>query len=296
MSEINLSNSIVQEINLAINNKGANNLFIKRDDLIHPFVSGNKWRKLKYNMEVIQLHNCDGCLTFGGAYSNHLLAVASAAQQFKIKSIAYVRGDELNENSNLLLRKCSELGMEMRFISRSSYQEKKLSSDFIFENNSKYLVIPEGGANENGIKGCEEILQETTNDFDVICLSQGTCTTSLGILFSSPFTSEIWVFPALKGFDSISEMKSLAERCGRSEDFQLHQHRIRIFDQFHFGGYAQKDDELVNFISDFQYQTKIKLDPIYTGKAMYGLLHKIKELKNKRILFIHTGGVNEFNN
>jgi 1-aminocyclopropane-1-carboxylate deaminase len=296
MSEINISNSIVQEINLLFFNKGANNLFIKRDDLIHPFVSGNKWRKLKYNVEEIELNQCAGCITFGGAYSNHLLAVASAAQQFNIKSIAYVRGEELNENSNLLLRKCSQLGMELRFISRSSYFEKKQSSTFLYENELKYLVIPEGGANGNGIKGCEEILKETTNDFDVICLSQGTCTTSLGILFSSPITSEIWVFPALKGFDSFNEMKSLSERCGRSEDFQLHQHRIRILDQFHFGGYAQKDETLMEFIFNFQIQSGIQLDAVYTGKAMYGLLHHLNELQNKRILFIHTGGVNEFNN
>jgi len=296
MSIINLSNSIVQEINLKYPNKGANNLFIKRDDLIHPFVSGNKWRKLKYSMEEIKASSLAGCLTFGGAYSNHLLAVASASQQFSIKSIAYVRGDELNENSNLLLKKCSELGMELRFISRSSYLEKKQSSSIINENNLEYLVIPEGGANENGIKGCEEILRETTNDFDVICLSQGTCTTSLGILFSSTITSEIWVFPALKGFDSISEMKSLSERCGRSEDFQLNQQRVRVLDQFHFGGYAQKDEKLIDFIADFQSQTNIKLDPVYTGKAMFGVIQQLNELQNKRILFIHTGGVNEFNN
>lgn len=296
MFAINLSNSTVQSIDVNFFNKTANNLFIKRDDLIHPFVSGNKWRKLKYNIEEIKALNCVGCITFGGAYSNHLLAVASAAQLFNIKAIAYVRGNELNENSNLFLKKCAQLGMELRFISRSSYLEKKQSPSIIIENNTKYLVIPEGGANKKGIKGCEEILIETTNDFDIICLSQGTCTTSLGILFSSPITSEIWVFPALKGFDSISEMKTLAERSGRIEDFQLHQHRIRIFDQFHFGGYAQKNENLIDFISDFQSQTNIKLDPVYTGKAMYGVIQQLKELQNKRILFIHTGGVNEFSN
>lgn len=296
MSLISLSHSIVQEIHLDYINKGAHNLFIKRDDLIHPFVSGNKWRKLKYNVDEIQSHNCFGCITFGGAYSNHLLAVASAAQQFKIKAIAYVRGDELNKNSNLLLKKCSELGMELRFISRNSYLEKKQSSTYIVENNLKYLVIPEGGANENGIKGCEEVLLETSNNFDVICLSQGTCTTSLGILFSSPMSTEIWVYPSLKGFDSIGEMKSLSERCGRSEDFKLHQQRIRVFDEYHFGGYAKKDDGLINFMADFQRQTAIKLDPVYTGKAMYGLIQQLKIMKNKQVLFIHTGGVNEFSN
>jgi len=293
MQVINIKNSITQKIELDFLNERNIKMFVKRDDLIHPYVSGNKWRKLIYNIALCKSDDYKGIITFGGAYSNHILACAAACHLYKLKAIAYIRGDELTSSSNLLLAKCKELGMELLFVSRVVYATLKANNTSVEIDGSKYLSIPEGGANRRGILGCMEIMGETENNFDAIAISQGTTTTSLGVLFSTPPKTNVFVFPALKGFQSIAEMQQISESTGFENEWKNHQHKLQVVDDFHFGGYAKTTPELLSFLSDFEQKTAIALDPVYTGKAFYGLVKTIEEKKmsDKRILFIHTGGV-----
>ena len=177
MFHISIESSIVQEISFSSLNEYSTKLFVKRDDLIHEFVSGNKWRKLKYAIEHCHTFNFNGIVTYGGAYSNHILACAAACHIYNLKSIAYIRGDELTSSSNALLAKCKELGMELLFISRDAYDAMKRDNSTVEIDGSRYLSIPEGGANRFGIMGCMEILPDTDNNFDVVALAQGTTTT-----------------------------------------------------------------------------------------------------------------------
>ena len=295
MFQISIQSSIVQEICFSSLNEYSTKLFVKRDDLIHEFVSGNKWRKLKYAIEHCHSFNFKGVVTFGGAYSNHILACAAACHLYNLKAIAYIRGDELTSSSNALLAKCKELGMELLFIPRDAYDAMKRDNSTVEIDGLRYLSIPEGGANRFGIMGCMEILPDTDNNFDVVALAQGTTTTSLGVLFSTPPETNVFVFPVLKGFQSMAEMQQISESADCLIEWKNHQHKVQVFDDFHFGGYAKTTPELLSFISDFEHQTGIPLDPTYTGKALFGLIKTIedKKLMNKRILFIHTGGVHK---
>jgi 1-aminocyclopropane-1-carboxylate deaminase len=293
---LSLEQSIVQEVHFSPFSESRNRLFIKRDDLIHSEVSGNKWRKLKYNIELARESKLDGVLTFGGAFSNHLVATAAACQMAGLRSVGVVRGDELNSQSNETLKRCSAYGMDLVFISRSDYAERH---ERLFQENLKssfpnFHLVPEGGANYYGMIGCQELMNETSNDFDIVALAQGTTTTSCGILMGLPEQTSLWVFPVLKGFESSREMSELLKRAAFESDWltELFQ-QVEVYPDFHFGGYAQVTEELLDFIELFYKDTAIPLDPGYTAKAMYGLINRVEGLgiKDKRILFIHTGGL-----
>ena len=296
MEEINIQNSVVREIHLKVLNDQNNKLFIKRDDLIHPYISGNKWRKLNYNVALCKESSFHGIITYGGAYSNHVIACAAACQLNKLKSIGYIRGDELTSSSNKVLRKCEELGMELIFMKRPEFDAMKKMDKTVHVNHETFLSIPEGGANLNGILGCMEILAETDNDYDIIALAQGTSTTSLGVLLSAPKTSTLLVIPVLKGYHSIMEMERLCENTPFLESWKEKKNQVKPLPDCHFGGYGKIPKELEVFIDDFKQKTGIPLDNVYTGKAMYGLLKSIKEdnVRDKRILFIHTGGIQNY--
>jgi len=291
-----LEQSIVQEVHFSLLKESGNRLFIKRDDLIHSEVSGNKWRKLKYNIELARESKLDGVLTFGGAFSNHLVATAAACQMAGLKSVGVVRGEELNAQSNETLKRCSAYGMELVFISRSDYGERheRLFQEDLKSRFPNFHLVPEGGANYYGMIGCQELMNETSNDFDIVALAQGTTTTSCGILMGLPEQTSLWVFPVLKGFESSREMSELLKRAAFESDWvaELLQ-KVEVYNDYHFGGYARVTSELLDFIEDFYKETSVPLDPVYTGKAMFGLIEKIGELgfKNKRILFVHTGGL-----
>lgn len=290
------SYSQLQEITYSMINTNGNRLFIKRDDLIDSEISGNKWRKLKYNIETaIQMKN-EGILTFGGAYSNHLVATAAACSLSGLSSVGIVRGDELNAESNDTLRRCVAYGMELYFVSRSEYEfrnekayQEELSLKF-----SKLHIVPEGGANYLGMIGCQEIWKELDEHFDIIVVAQGTTTTSAGLLLGISENTKLWVVPVLKRFRSEEELISLFSRSGidRVMISELME-SVEVKDEFHFGGYGKYTNELLDFIEEFYSKTKIPLDPIYTAKAMYALVQEIKDkgIENKKILFIHTGGL-----
>lgn len=264
-------------------------LYIKRDDLIHPLISGNKWRKLKYNIQDFKENNKRHLLSFGGAFSNHLLALAAISNKENIPASILVRGDGFDpSNQTLVLAK--KLGLNMHFVSRqeyklrhdADYQKAKLS-----ELNCDYL-IPEGGTNDMALKGCGEIIGEIKAQLgyhaDLVALAAGTGGTSAGLLKSSQ-GSNILTFPALKGGFLKDDILKLA---GENQDMLI------FADDYHFGGYVKFNDELIDFIKQFHSDFNILLDPIYTSKMMFGLFDMIEKgliKKGSTVVAIHTGGL-----
>jgi 1-aminocyclopropane-1-carboxylate deaminase len=269
-------------------------LFVKRDDLIHNEISGNKLRKLKYNLKCCFDNSLVGIITYGGAFSNHLLASAAAAQLAGLKVIGRVRGDELKPDSNPILQRCTELGMDLVFLERCYFSKIKKEEGIVEWKGEKYLSIPEGGSNLNGVEGCKEIVFDLETDFDFYCLAQGTTTTSIGLAHAIPNDAKLIVVPVLKGFDCKSEMiKIIGE-----QEFQKIEHKLIVLNEYHFGGYAKSDAVLNQFVQRFNQQNSFEIEPTYTGKAMFALVDylKSKNLRNKKVLFVHTGGLSNWKN
>jgi 1-aminocyclopropane-1-carboxylate deaminase len=293
---LSLQQSILQEVHL--NQLKARNIefFVKRDDLIHSEISGNKWRKLKYSILHAEQQKFEGILTFGGAFSNHLVATAAACQMKNLRSIGIVRGEELTKDSNDTLKRCAQYGMDLHFVSRTDYafrNERMYQEELTTKFPSMYIV-PEGGANYLGIIGCSEILSETSNNFDIVVVAQGTTTTSAGLLMSLPEKSKLWAVPVLKGFNALAEMKFLyGYSAFETEIISDWLSKMEVLEDYHFGGYGKYTSELLDFIESFYNETNIPLDPVYTSKAVFALLKEIefRDVKNKRILFVHTGGI-----
>ncbi|MCK0107683.1 pyridoxal-phosphate dependent enzyme [Flavobacteriaceae bacterium S0825] len=262
-------------------------LFIKREDKIHPFISGNKYRKLKYNLEEARKLEYDTLLTFGGAYSNHIAAVATAGNEFGFKTIGIIRGEELADkiNENPTLRFAKAQGMQFKFVSRSSYRDKENERflEVLKEEFNDFYLVPEGGTNLLAVKGCEEILNEEDLAFDYICCAVGTGGTISGLINVSKSHQKILGFPALKGdFLSTNISKFVTKN------------NWELITDYHFGGYAKVNKELIDFINQFNQEYNIPLDPVYTGKLMFGVIKMIEAnyfKKNSKILVIHTGGL-----
>lgn len=261
-------------------------LFIKREDLIHDYISGNKYRKLKYNLLDARKGKKDTLLTFGGAYSNHIAAVSYAGKKYKFTTVGIIRGEELKDkiSENPTLSFAQNQGMEFIFIDRESYRNKTNDKiqDFLDTHKNTY-IIPEGGTNYLAVKGCEEIIKEKDTDFDFICCSVGTGGTLAGIVRASAKNQKVIGFSALKGTFQTTTIKKYTSRTN-----------FFITDDYCFGGYAKINKDLITFINTFKKQFNIQLDPVYTGKMMYGILDMIKAGKipeNSRILAIHTGGL-----
>jgi len=260
---------------------------IKREDLIHPFISGNKFRKLKYNLLQAKGEQNETLLTFGGAYSNHIAAVAFAGKEKGFKTIGIIRGDELrdkiSENPTLLF--AQNCGMQLEFVSREEYRLKNETS--FLENLEKqfgdFYLIPEGGTNELAIKGCQEILTEEDSDFDFVCCSVGTGGTIAGIINSALPHQKVLGFPALKGDFLKDEIRIFVQ----NENWEL-------ITAYHFGGYGKVNPDLIAFINQFYDKNKIPLDPIYTAKMVFGVIDMIDKdyfPAHSKILLIHTGGI-----
>jgi 1-aminocyclopropane-1-carboxylate deaminase len=263
-------------------------LFIKREDLLHPIISGNKFRKLKYNIQEAKRLGHTTLLTFGGAFSNHILAVAGAGAEFGFKTIGIIRGEELESkiHENPTLVKAQELGMQFHFVSRTAYRDKESSSfiSFLCEKFGNFYLVPEGGTNDLAIKGCEEIL--TTEDksyFTHITCAVGTGGTISGLINSSTEKQQLIGFSSLKGAFLSEVIRNFVVKSNWS-----------ICDAYHFGGYGKVNDELIQFLNSFYSQTSIPLDPVYTGKMVFGVLDWIEKgyfPPNAKILMIHTGGL-----
>lgn len=260
---------------------------IKREDLLHPFISGNKFRKLKYNILQAKTENQDTLLTFGGAFSNHIAAAAYAGKEYGFKTIGIIRGDELREKilENPTLQFAQDCGMQFKFVSREAYRHKT-EVDFL-ENLKQefgdFYLVPEGGTNEFAVKGCQEILTQEDKEFDYVCCAVGTGGTISGLINSSLPHQKVLGFPALKGEFLNEDIRKFA----RNPNWEL-------ITDYHFGGYGKVNPELIDFINHFFEENNIPLDPIYTGKMVFGVMDLIQKnyfKENSKILLIHTGGL-----
>ena len=262
-------------------------LSIKREDLIHPFISGNKYRKLKYNLLQAHQEKQTTLLTFGGAFSNHIAAVAAAGKEYGFRTIGIVRGEELEGKvaENPTLQFARNCGMELDFISRETYRRKEDPAflENLHQKWSSFYLLPEGGTNALAVKGCQEILNEADAEFDFICCAVGTGGTISGLINSTKSHQKVLGFPALKGDFLNEEIRKFATN-----------NRWELIKEYHFGGYGKITSELVGFINKQFLETKVPFDPIYTGKMFFGVIDLIQKNyfpKGSKILLIHTGGI-----
>lgn len=260
---------------------------IKREDQNHPFVSGNKWWKLKYNLEEAIKTNQNTILTFGGAYSNHIYALAAAAHELGLRSIGIIRGAAtlpLNETLKFALAH----GMELHYVSRDIYR-KKTSQPFLDELRNEFgnfYLLPEGGTNELAVRGCAELARHLNQETPVsyLCLPVGTGGTIAGMIEGFDRSKKIIGFPVLKG---AAFLEAEIKRFTTKRNWEL------LYD-YHAGGYAKTNSALIKFMSEFEENYKIPLDPIYTGKMMWGvfdLLQKGYFSPGSTVLALHTGGL-----
>ncbi|MFU8924961.1 1-aminocyclopropane-1-carboxylate deaminase/D-cysteine desulfhydrase [Acinetobacter puyangensis] len=263
---------------------------IKRLDLVHPNISGNKFFKLKYNLMSARQLGHNKLLSFGGAYSNHIFALAHAAHEYGFHSIGVIRGQELQHQSlNATLTSAKKLGMQLEFISRQDYRLKH-TAEFLQQLQQRYpdaYIIPEGGSNALAVQGCEEILTDHDREnFDVICCAVGTGGTISGLINRSSAQQHVIGFSALKGDFLKAEIRQWTTKNNWS-----------VYSEETFGGYGKFNTTLTDFIHAIQQQYEVPLEPIYTGKAFYQLYKLIQENHfpaSTRILFIHTGGLQAF--
>jgi 1-aminocyclopropane-1-carboxylate deaminase len=280
----------MQEVLLPLLKHFGLSLFMKRLDLIHPQLSGNKFFKLKYNLQQAQLLGYKKVLTFGGAYSNHIYATSAAARLTGMEAVGIIRGEE-HGSLNPTLSFASSQGMKLVYWDRELYRNKnkeevmeKLKGDF-----GDFYLIPEGGTNEYAIQGTSEILENIDQAFDVICTPIGTGGTFAGIVHSALPHQKVMGYSALKGDFIFEEIDSLMKANGVKTNGTY-----EIRNSYHFGGYGKFTQELIDFILDFYQQTSIPLDPIYTGKMMFGILRDIEQgllAPGQKILALHTGGL-----
>ena len=266
-------------------------LLIKRDDLIDPALSGNKWRKLHLNLLTAQQQGKHTILTFGGAYSNHIYAVAAAGQHFGFKTIGIIRG-EAPEKPGATLRFAKSCGMELHFISRSDYREKLIPEHI---NKEDCYIVPEGGSNLLGVKGCGALVDEVYQQLDEVkpidywCVSSGTGGTASGIIAQLAGRSHVLTFSALKGDFLKNEIQTFLKLNGSG-----HLNNWQLISDYHFGGYAKHTPELIEFMNAFYKETQIPLDPVYTAKMLFGIGAMAERgffKEGSRIVIVHTGGL-----
>lgn len=269
--------------------KAGVSVLVKREDLNHLEASGNKWWKLKYNLEEALCLGHDTLLTFGGAYSNHIYATAAAAHELGLKSIGIIRGEEtLPLNHTLAFAK--EKNMLIQYVSREKYRQKS-EDDFINNLNEQFgdfYLIPEGGTNELAVRGCEEFASSLISEthFDYLCLPVGTGGTMAGMIQGMHSSKNIIGFSSLKGGTFLEEeiRKLLTNRV----------ENWRLIADYHFGGYAKTTDELISFIDQMNHEFNLPLDTVYTSKMMFGIIDLIKKdyfERGSTLLAIHTGGL-----
>jgi 1-aminocyclopropane-1-carboxylate deaminase len=286
-----------QKINSELADDAGVELYTLRLDLMHPWVNGNKWFKLKYNLLEAKQKQIKTLLTFGGAYSNHIFATAAAGNLFGFQTIGVIRGEEtlpLNPTLNFAV----EQGMQIVYLDRKTYQQKNTKGveEELRQRFGKVFLIPEGGYNLNGVRGCTEIIQNTER-FDTICLACGTGTTLAGIALSLKQEQRIIGFPVLKNGNFIrQDIENLLKNYlalnlpipgDKSPSWEL------ICD-YHFGGYAKVNDELHIFKKRFEQTHNIPLDYVYTAKMFYGVMDLLQKgyfPNGNRLLLVHTGGL-----
>lgn len=271
----------IQEIKDPLLDRAGVSLHIKREDLNHPYVSGNKWWKLKFNLEEAAKNNCNTLLTFGGAFSNHIIATAAAADELGFKSIGIIRGEPTSPLNPVLLF-AQQKGMELRFISREAYRTKDIAESW----RKDTYVIPEGGSNLLAVKGVEEFCGLLPDTFDFLCCPVGTGGTLSGLIEGVSFQKKILGFAVLKHALLEEEIKNLSKKSNAFENWE-------IINAYHYGGYAKHTPELISFMANFTRAHSVPLDFVYTAKMMAGIFDMVQKGYYQRgttILALHTGG------
>ncbi|MFN6380134.1 MAG: 1-aminocyclopropane-1-carboxylate deaminase/D-cysteine desulfhydrase [Flavobacteriales bacterium] len=271
-------------------------IFVKHCERNHPIVSGNKWYKLKYNIEMAQKKGLGLIITFGGAWSNHIHATAFYAKGQGLKSTGIIRGERPAELS-ATLRDAEEWGMQLEFVTREAYREKH-TEDFKMWLLAEYgpaHIIPEGGANYLGVNGCMEMLDDADDAYDVICCAGGTGTMAAGLALRLKPHQKLMVFSSLKGgFMRDQVQNQLLYFLMDQEATDEVMSAMRFIDDYHFGGYARHTPELVDFIFKKKEEKGWWLDQVYTAKMMWGIDDLVKKgffNTNQKILAIHSGGL-----
>ena len=286
---MDFNNSPLQKLDLSYYGI-KNQVYVKRDDLIHPIISGNKWRKLKYNLKYFNSISKKGIVSIGGAYSSHILALSYICKVHSIKCVLLVRGEQTSP-LNDILKKCQSYGAIVEYINRNNYKNQKWVKNFCKEKYNDFFFIPEGGANFYGIKGCQKIVNEIENDFDYIFCDVGTGATFSGIVSSLNKSQTCFGIVVLKGANKIGENISKKFKAELKKPFSKN---WILNHDYHLGGYAKYNKELILFMREFYKLTGLMTDPIYSGKMFFGLVDQLKKnekLEHKKIIALHSGGL-----
>lgn len=284
--------SPLQKIEHGLLKRKGIHLYVKRDDLLHPLVSGNKFRKIKYNLEEALRLGKTKILSFGGAYSNHIYSLAAAGNRSGIDTVGIIRGEELSGKFNPTLSFSQSQGMQLHYISREDYR-KKDTPEFIESLHQKFgdfYLLPEGGTNKFALKGCAELLDEIDIEFDYISCACGTGGTISGIISAAKETQQVLGFSVLKEEGYME--KQISDLLNETK--VLPKSNFKINHDFHFGGYGKITKELVLFMEQFEEQTGIKTDPVYTGKMFFGIFTLIEKGffgEGQTIIAVHSGGL-----
>ncbi len=282
------SNIKIQPLNGDLFNEKEVSFSVLRLDTIHPVVSGNKLFKLNYVLETAIKELEEGIVTFGGAYSNHLVATAYACKETGLKSTGIVRGEQPLLKSHTLIA-CETYGMELKFISRQEYDQKEQDSflEKIKEEYKNYHIVPEGGYHPLGAMGAALIMNLVDNDTTHICCAVGTATTLAGLSIGIKNAQQVIGFPVLKNMQDLPQRISYLTNRPFSP-------ALKIITEYHFGGYAKKTPALIEFMNRFYEEHQVPTDFVYTGKLMFGIMDCIKNdqfPKGSKIMAIHTGGL-----
>jgi len=266
-------------------------VFMKRTDLIHPVISGNKWYKMKYNIIKMQKQGFDTLLTFGGAYSNHIHAAAHAGKIFGFKTIGLIRGEE-HLPLNTTLQSAVNDGMKLHYVDRTTFRKRETNEflNSLKEEFGDVYILPVGGTNTVALKGCAEIIDQIDIDYDYICSASGSGGTFAGLVAGLQGDKKAIAFPALKGGKFLEKViyGLVFDYTGKSfNNWQLNTN-------YHFGGFAKLSKELVEFTHEFNELNNFKLDYIYTNKMMFGIADLIRKgffKSGETIIAIHSGGL-----
>lgn len=268
-------------------------LLLWRDDLLHPELPGNKWRKLKYNLLEARRQGHHTLLTFGGAFSNHIAAVATAGRLLGLRTIGVIRG-EATLPLNPTLARAATNGMTLRYLDRSAYRRKQ-EPEFqqaLLQAVGPAYVVPEGGSNSLALPGCAELVTELAShtSFDYLCVACGTGGTLAGLLTGLAPSQQAVGVAALKGGSFLPADIDALTLAGTGRVYPNYEVRT----EYHLGGYAHFSPELLHFVEQFNQRHGVLLDPIYTGKLLYGVLDLVRQgyfAAGSTVVAIHTGGL-----
>ncbi len=288
---------IIQQIETTLTKEKQLTWKVLRLDLIDEIRGGNKLFKLKYNLEEARNSNLP-VLTFGGAFSNHIIATAKVCSLNNISCIGIIRGEKLTEY-NHVLKGAEEFGLKLHFVSREEYRRR---GDEEYQNElqhkfGKHFIIPEGGGNDFGVKGCMEILEPIDEEFDFIFTPVGSGGTLAGLALSAPSKTKVIGIAVLKCENYLEETVHQLICAGSTVANQAEHNtepNWKINYQYHFGGYAKWNNELMEFIQQFKNANDIQLEPIYSGKLFYAVNDLIKNNffpAESKIICLHTGGM-----